>query len=234
MFKKQMKYLLSVILVSISLLFVSCWNEIDDTNKVYTTNTTTITGKIVTEGGTAPAKGVKLNLDWIIQSELGGTHRSIANTVTDANGIFKFVFYASDTELYFQGGYRINYIGTDTNYVKLVNTNILGYVPLYKRDTVIDKVILLPKRSFIKIKIPDPKIQTYFYVYYRCGDLDFKNSYQNGGSKYYPEIVSEKTVEAAGNQLNYIRISKRIGDEDIFVTDSVYVPIGNTIVYSIK
>jgi len=65
-----MKYILSVILVSISLLLMSCWNEIDDTNKVYTTNTTTITGKIVTEGGTAPAKGVKLNLDWIIQSEL--------------------------------------------------------------------------------------------------------------------------------------------------------------------
>jgi len=229
-----MKYKLSIILVLISLLLVSCWDEIDDTNKVYTTNTTTITGKIVTEGGTAPAKGVKLNLDWIIQGELGGTHRSIANTTTDNNGIFKFVFYASDLELRNNGGYRINYIGTDTNYVKLVNTNILGYVTLFKRDTVIEKTFLLPKRSFIKIKITDPQIQTYFEVYYRCGDLDFKDSYQEGGGKYYPEVVTEKTVKAAGNQMNYIQISKNIDNKDITTTDSVYVPLGNTIVYSIK
>ncbi len=55
----------------------SCWNEIDDTDVLYTENTTTIQGYVLTDGGSQPVKNLKLNLDWTVKGELGGTHRNI-------------------------------------------------------------------------------------------------------------------------------------------------------------
>ena len=140
--------------IVISLTFTSCREEIDDTGKLYTTNTTTITGVVLTEGGKVPVKGVKLNLDRIISDELTYSHRSIRNFETDSTGHFKVEFYATDSELSYNCSYNINYSDNNNKYIIPSYKNRLCEIYLFhRRDTVINKTLMLPTRAHLKIKI---------------------------------------------------------------------------------
>ena len=213
---------------------ISCWKDIDDTNKDCTSNCTTITGRIITEGGTVGVSGLKFNLDWIIKSELGGTYRNIKNFTTDNNGYFNINFYATDQEIYWHGGYGINYTDSDKNFINIKENPVLGTFSLNKRDTIVEKTLLLPKRSSIKIKILNPNIETWCNVYFKYGDRSSDRYYFHSSGQIYSVEQTEKILEAAGNQINYFIILKKINNNNVSIEDSMYVPIGDTIVYVIK
>jgi hypothetical protein len=216
--------------IIISLTFTSCKEEIDDTGKLYTTNTTTITGVILTEGGKVPVKGMKLNLDRIISDEFTYSHRSIHNFVTDSTGHFKVEFYATDSELSSNRSYNINYFDNNNKYITPLDKNRLCEIYLFhRRDTVINKTLLLPTRAYLRIKILENQKNIGFYSYYRIGD---KN--QSGGYKTLDETINEKIVEAAGNQINYIDITKRENNKNTTTTDSIFVTLSDTATYIIK
>jgi hypothetical protein len=58
--------------------------------------------------------------------------------------------------------------------------------------------------------------------------------FYNHAGEIYSIQQSEKIIETAGNQMNYLLISSQINNNDVTVDDSIYVPIGDTIVYNIK
>lgn len=223
--------------IIILFLLVSCWKDIDDTNNNCTNDCTTISGRIVTEDGTVPASELNFQLDWKIQSELGGTYRNIKKFKSDKNGFFDISFHVTDQELYWKGGYAIKYLDSDKNYVDL-NDHIgdypvVGVVDLSIRDTLINKTVLIPRRSFIRFKMLNSTIQTVCIVYYKYGDVRNDRSYHSGGRIDSKEQL-EKVVEAAGNQMNYLNINKFPGDKIISIKDSIYVPPGDTITFNIN
>jgi hypothetical protein len=222
-----------LLLLMISILMISCWSDIDDTNIECNSNCTTLTGRIVTEGGSVPAVGLKFNLDWIVKSELGGTYRNIKNFTTDNNGYFSISFYAKDLELKWHGNYSINYLDTDKNFIDFKEYPGIGNVSLNKRDTIVNKILLLPKRSSIKIRILNPGIETSCNLHFKYGELNSNVLFYSGGTIYSVE-QSEKILEAAGNQINYISIYKKINNNLVSTEDSIFVPIGDTIVYEVK
>lgn len=224
--------------VTILFLFfiVGCWKDYDDTNKDCTSDCTNITGRIVAEDGTVGVGGLNFQLDWIAKGTLGGTYRNIKKFTTDKNGYFNIYFHATDQELYFNGGYTIKYLDSNENYVKLYNLGtdypVIGNVFISKRDTSINKVLTLPRRSHIKIKY-NSDIQSICRVFYKYGELSIPWFYNLAGEIYtYQQL--EKIIETAGNQMNYLLISTQINDKYVETDDSIYVPIGDTIVYNIK
>lgn len=225
------------ITIFILFLFKSCSSHIDDTDKICTSDCTTISGRIMTENGTVPVSGLNFQFDWVVKSELGGTYRNIQKFKSDKNGRFEFSFHVTDLELRWEGGYAIRYLDS-VNYFVNLNDHIekfplIGFVNLKRRDTVINKILWIPRRSCIRLKIVNPTIQTGCSVYYKYGDITEDRFYHYGGWIYSIEQV-EKIVEAAGNQINYIRINKLINNENVSINDSIYVPVGDTITYSIK
>ena len=223
---------------SIVFLFflVGCWNENDDSNIDCTSDCTNISGRIVTEDGSVPVGGLNFQLDWMVKGTLGGTYRNIKKFTTDKNGYFNINFHATDQELYFKGGYTIKYLGSDENFVNLRDLGadypVLGYVYISKRDTLINKILMLPRRSYIKIKY-NSNIQSVCHVYYKFGELSLPMFYNLAGEIYSIQ-QSEKIIETAGNQMNYLLISTQTNNNNFTVDDSIYVPIGDTIVYNIK
>lgn len=226
-------------LIIIPFVLVSCWKDINDTNKNCAFDCTTISGRIVTENGTVPAGGLNFQLDWTVMGELGGTYRNIKKFKTDNNGYFDFNFHASDLELIHRGGYTIKYLDSDENYVDLKDNSydypVIGVVDLRIRDTIINKTLWLPKHSSIKIKILNSNIKTYCNVYYKYGEISSNRyrNYRSGGSISSTEQL-EKILNAAGNQLNYLQITREINNKLVSTDDSIYVPIRDTITYTIK
>lgn len=226
-----------IILVSLSFLLHSCFTEIDDTGIVYTKDFTVLKGRIVTENGTKPVKGMKLNLDFEIHGEISGTHRNIRNFETDSNGYFNINFYPTDNEIkYHSGSYRFKCIGTYPQYGLVNNEYILGIVFLNKRDTVIEKTYLLPTDSYLKVIYPSKNDTIQSRVWYNWGDMNspyFGEKYRMGYASFYTLSDKEYLYVVAGNQMNYIDISRRYTSNTL-KTDSIYVQIGDTAVYRIK
>lgn len=208
-------------------ILLGCREEIDDTNKLYSTNLTTVTGIVLTEGGKVPVKGLKLNLDRVISDELTYSHRNILNFETDSTGHFKIEFYATDYEIYYGCVYNINYLDNSSKYIKPTYREFSSIYLNHRRDTVINKRILLPTRAYLRIKIVDNTKNIGFNTYYRCGDNN-----RIGGSKSIDSIINEMIVEAAGNQINYIGINKRENSINPTI-DSIFVPVGDTITYTV-
>jgi hypothetical protein len=228
---------MNFVIVLILLLLESCWSDIDDTDKNCTSDCTIISGMILTEGGTVPASGLNFQLDWEITSELGGTYRNIKKFQSDKNGYFEFSFHATDQELHWGGGYSIRYLDSTKYFVNLKdNYNDfpeIGVVNLNKRDTLINKILWIPRLSYLKLRILNPNVQTSCMVYYNYGDVT-SDRINSPGIWTYSNEQPEKIVEAAGNQINYIRIYKEINNETVSNVDSIYVPINDTVIYSVK
>ncbi len=218
--------------ILIILTLTGCWNEIDDTNVVYTENTTTLQGYVLTEDGTKPMKNLKLNLDWTVKTELGGTHRNIKYFETDSTGHFKIDFYVTDLELEWEGGYNLKFIGDYPEYIQMFE-NELATIFLNKRDTVVDKVFFLPRKGFLKLTTSENQDSISWRIGYKYGDInDTTNSLMQVGFK---TKISTNTYlyEIAGNQKNYIEIRNR-RTHKILKTDSVFVTIKDTAIYNIK
>lgn len=229
----KIKYLITFILF----LLVSCWKDIDDTNKNCTSDCTTISGRIMTESGTIPVSGLDFQFDWVVKSELGGTYRNIKKFKTDNNGYFEFNFHATDLELNRGGGYSIKYLDSVKTFLNVYHPvgdfPFIGSVNIKSRDTLVNKTLWLPRRSCIRIKILNPTIKSGCNIYYKYGDISLDPSYNSGGY-INSEEQSEKILEAAGNQINYLQIGKEINNQYVSFDDSIYVPVGDTITYIIK
>lgn len=209
-----------------------CWNEIDDTKIVYTENTTILQGYVLTEGGTKPVKNLRLNLDWTVKSELGGTYRNIKYFETDSTGHFKIDFYVTDLELKCNGGYNLKFIGEYPEYIQMYD-NELATIFLNKRDTVIDKVFYLPRKGFLKLMTSENQDSINWRIGYKYGDIN--DTYHSLMQVGFKTKISTNTYiyEIAGNQKNYIEIRDR-RTHKILKTDSVFVTIKDTAIYDIK
>ena len=219
--------------IIITFTLTSCWNEIDDTDVVYTENMTTIQGYVLTEGGTQPVKNLKLNLDWIVKSELGGTHRNIKYFETDSTGHFKVDFYVTDLELKHEGGYNFKFVGEYPNYIDHVYDNELGTIFLNNRDTVIDKVFFLPRKGYLKVFSEENLDSISWNIGYKYGDIN--DPYHSILWVGYKNRIATNIYlyEIAGNQKNYIEIRDR-RTLKVLKTDSIYVTIKDTAIFNIK
>lgn len=226
-----------MLLIAISFLHQSCFSYIDDTDVVYTKDFTVLKGHIVTENGTKPIKGMKLTLDFYIRGEISGTYRKIRNFETDSNGYFNINFYPTSSEIqYHNGSYRLKYVGDYPEYNFVDPENILGIVFLNKRDTVIEKTYLMPTISYLKLVFPANNDTILSKVWYGWGDMNSMRFGKEINSYWVSyRLLSEKEYlyEAAGNQMNYIKIYRRYTNK-LLSTDSVYVPVGDTTVYNVK
>jgi hypothetical protein len=209
---------IKVIIIFILFLLESCWKNIDDTANNCTSDCTTISGRIMTEGGTVPASGLNFQFDWVIKGELGGTYRNIKRFKSDKNGYFEFSFHATDQELFWGGGYSIKYLDSANNFVNLKDLiddfPVIGTVTMKRRDTLINKILWIPRRSYIRFKILNPNIQTGGSVYYKFGDVSSDRFYHSPGWIYSNQQL-DKIIEAAGNQINYIRINQLINQQNV-------------------
>lgn len=221
-------------------LFLSgCWWNIDDTDKECINDCTSVSGRVLTEGGEVPVVGSHFQMDWRVRSELGGGYRNIRKFTTDKNGYFSFTFHASDPELRDHRAYLIKYIDSDKRFVGLYDYNEgyppIGTISIQKRDTLVNKIFWLPRRSHIKVKFLNPAIEAYCYLRFKAGDIyseDFYHYSQSGWISSKEQM--EKVVEAAGNQMNYLDIYRKINGNTIAAEDSIYVSLGDTTLYEIK
>jgi hypothetical protein len=177
-------------------------------------------------------------MDWERHGELGGSYRNIRKFSPDKNGYFNFTFHASDLELRNNGGYHIRYIDSDNKFVDLSSGYeeypTLGTISIQRRDTMVNKIFWLPRRSHIRIKILNPALETYCYVGFKARDIDSEVFNHHHSGWITSKEQTEEVMEAAGNQWNYLDIYKKIKGNTIMTEDSIYVSLGDTTLYEIK
>jgi hypothetical protein len=111
--------------------------------------------------------------------------------------------------------------------------NELGIVRLDKRDTVINKVFLYPRKGYLKLITTENSDSISWRIGYKFGDIS--DPYNSIMWKGYKTKISANTYlyEIAGNQKNYIEIRNR-NTFKLLRTDSVYVTIKDTEIFNFK
>lgn len=247
------KYLIILLIVFI----FGCTLFNDDTNKVCTSNCTTIQGRFLTSNDEG-LPDIKISLRYIYHSGiLNKKHvRDIFEIYTDKDGNYSEQFYIDDSELgdsvdgYFDieiddsnlDGYK--YIRTDNSLNDETMDNRMFIDFINTRDTVIDKTFYIPKKAFITVNLNNfiPQIENdYFEVrsrfpfgerigYNKFLDTEYSSGTSGWGTFVASGINSQLNVFVAENQNNIIRIARRKNGVNSLEDFHVFVPIDNSIV----
>lgn len=211
-----------VILLFMSILFLSCEEIDNDTNIVCTENCTHIEGQILTKDQ-LPVKNVELIFCF---QKSTGTYsiytRKIAKAKTDVNGHYSMDFYLKDEELGESFGGLEIYMKQNTiasKYFYPNRFNLFEGLNINDRNISLTKNIYLPTKKDIKVKLQNfTPIQNgdYFEVqlYVPCG---FDNSEISSITGNYHKYVTKGinfyrlnspsqifTIDAALDIINYV------------------------------
>lgn len=208
---------LSIFLFIFSLVFVSCHEDVNDTENRCYNNCTPFIYRTVTTDSIGIA-GIKITIYSIIdQDNFGSSKRYIGQAVTDNNGIARMYVYLHDNEI----GKSI-YIEVDDS---IINSDLFftssGYNLSHRlktRDTLVETLYYYPIKSYITVHLNN-------FTPTNNNDYFFVENQSYGGTNYESTKKNETfKVEVAVKQKNRIRVvrvknGKRSGEyKDVYVT----------------
>jgi hypothetical protein len=211
-----------VILLFMSILFLSCEEIDNDTNIVCTENCTHIEGQILTKDQ-LPVKNVELIVSFQKSTGTNSIYtRKIAKSKTDVNGHYSMDFYLKDEELGESFGSLEIYMKQNTiasKYFYPNRFNLFEGLNINYRNISLTKNIYLPTKKDIKVKLQNfTPIQNGDYfelqLYVPCG---FENSEISSITGNYHKYVTKGinfyrlnspsqifTIDAALDEINYV------------------------------
>lgn len=189
---------------------------------------TIIKGRFLTDGGTTPIPNVTLRLVWsdpCLGCFFGSGSRNIKTTKTDNNGNYEFKFATADIELKY-GYYEVIFDHPGEPFYDFEYYRYYYYsfsVPVAKGTSTIYNY-LLPKSGQIQLSITNPEAigaDEYLVAesYFKYANL----SEEEWGCYLSSARGTTITCDAAANQFNYLRITKKKAGVISATIDSVFV-----------
>lgn len=199
---------------------------------------TVIKGRFLTDGGATPIPNVTLRLVWsdpCLGCFFGSDSRNIKTTKTDNMGNYEFKFATTDHELKY-GYYEVIFDHPGEPFYDFEYYRYYYYsfsVPVVAKGYSTTYNYLLPKSGQMQLTIANPEAieaDEYLVVesYFKYANL----SEQEWGCYLSSVRGTSITCDAAANQFNYLRITKKKAGVVSAAIDSVYVSDQSTYVFA--
>ena len=228
----------SLLLLILSITFLGCQKEDDDTDIPLTSGYTTINGNFITSDD-APLKGIELQLKYV-ETALGYSHSWLKReTTTDANGSYSISFNIKDDEVevfegqsssYFELQIDLNSLNPDNYFLpeSISETDTsYSYNPIIslKKDTTYNVTFYIPTKDYITVNLNNFKpaldgdhfeVQTFFPWGAKSeneNESKLLNTKYGISSSGYDNFVAKNenqtySVPVARNDTNIVRIIK--------------------------
>jgi hypothetical protein len=228
-----------LLLLIVAILLNSC-TKTDKSmlNSPCTDSCTVVQGRFIT-GNNEGVANIPIEIKSEIRPTLGlgqTTIRRIASGTTDNNGFYFLKFGLNEREY---GQMADAYISMYFNYDKSRFVPVTGYEnfgtseslgPFARKDTQINANIYLTSRSKLKVRLENfVPIQTgdNFSVLTSCGE-GLERHYSDGGLIEANQQITEKEIEACGNEQTVLYIRKRKNGVTSSASTTVLTPTGRT------